>query len=125
MKFPPSRTALVTIPFLLSAIPAWAGELVTPALPASSTQYQECRILNVTGAPATVVTEAFNSNGVPTGGPYTQTLAPGEAGGFSLAGYYASMYCRFKVKGTVDGFRGSIDVLDITTGTIVVALAAT
>ena len=118
---------LVSIPILFSTLPLHAGELFTPALPANSAQFQECRIVNVSGAPKTVTTEAFDSTGAASSGSYTQTLAAGEAGGFSLSGIYASMYCKFTVQGKTDNYRGSIDVLDpSTTPThIVVALPAT
>jgi hypothetical protein len=102
----------------LLAAPAFAAstEMYTPALPANDSQFNECRVVNVTGAPQTVTTEAFDSTGATSGGPYTQTLAPGEAGGFSLSGIYASMYCKFTVPGKASGYRVSIDVLDVGTG---------
>ena len=123
MKFP----AFVSIPLLAAALPSYAGELFTPALPANGAQFQECRIINVSGAPKTVTTEAFNSLGASSSGPLTETLAPGAAGGFSLSGIYASMYCKFTVQGKTDNYRASIDVLDpSTTPThIVVSLPAT
>jgi hypothetical protein len=127
MRAVPARAFAVMIPLLFSTLPAYAGELFTPALPANGAQFQECRIVNVSGSPKTVTTEAFNSTGASSSGPYTQTLAPGEAGGFSLSGIYASMYCKFTVPGKTDNYRGSIDVLDPTTTPtqIVVALPAT
>ena len=116
-----------SIPILLAALPIHAGELFTPALPANGSQFQECRIVNVSGAPKTVTIEAFDSTGATSAGPYTQTLAPGEAGGFSISGIAGSNYCKFTVPGKTDNYRGSIDVLDpSTTPThIVVALPAT
>ena len=115
--------------FLCALVPvAKAADLFTPALPANSAQFQECRIVNVSSSPKKVVTEAFNSTGASSSGAYAQTLAPGEAGGFSLSGIYASMYCKFTVKGgSTSDVRGSIDVLDpsVTPTAIVVSLPAT
>jgi hypothetical protein len=102
----------------LVAAPALAAptEMFTPAVPANDVQFQECRIVNVTGVPQTVTTEAFNSTGANSGGPYTQTLAPGEAGGFSLSGIYGTNYCKFTVNGKATGYRVSIDILEVGTG---------
>jgi hypothetical protein len=102
----------------LLALPATAAttEMFTPAVPANGAQFQECRIVNVTGSPQTVTTQAFDSTGAGSSGPYTQTLAPGEAGGFSLSGIYGSNYCKFIVDGKAAGYRVSIDVLEVGTG---------
>jgi hypothetical protein len=110
-----------------TTVAAHASDLFTSGLPANSEQTQECRIVNVSGSPQVVTTEAFNSNGVTTGGPFTQTLAAGEAGGFALAGFNASMYCKFTVSGPTKGFRASIDVSETTADgnfRLVVALPA-
>jgi len=126
MKHVSARAFAFTLPLLVPALPVYAGELYTPGLPATSAQFLECRIVNVTASPKVVTTEAFNSTGASSAGPYTQTLAPGEAGGFSVSGVYASVYCKFTMKGSTDGYRGSIDVLDPASSppSIVVALPA-
>ena len=117
--------ALAVSTFATSALAA-STEMYTPPLPANPSQVQECRILNVTGSPQTVTSEAFMSTGASTSGPVTQTLAHGQAGGFALPGPTASMYCKFTVPGKASGYRTSIDVLDPGTGgadwKIVVAL---
>jgi hypothetical protein len=90
-------------------------EIVTPPLPANTTQFLECMIVNASGAPQVVTTEAFMSTGAVGGGPYTQTLAPGEVGGFSIAGFYLNMYCKFTVSAKASAFRASIAVLEPST----------
>lgn len=108
---------------LVPVMAAHAAELFTPALPATGTQFLECRIINVTDFPQTVTSQGFNSTGAPATGPVTQTLAPGEAGGFSVSATAGVVYCKFIVKGSKDGFRVSIDVLDTSVTPPVIAVA--
>jgi hypothetical protein len=98
----------------LFAIPAFAAstEMYTPALPANTNQFFQCFIVNVSGATQDVILEAFMSTGASGAGPYAQTLAPGQVGSFSIAGFYANMYCKFTASGKPAGFRTSVNVLD-------------
>ena len=111
---------------LAAASSVQATELFSPALPASSAQHLECRILNASPSKWDVMVEARDSNGVVvTATPLT--LAPGEAGGFAIPGWYAGMYCRFETKGPASDFRASIDVFEVNAGgnfRLVVALPA-
>ncbi len=117
------RVLAATTLMVTSAFAAPTNEMFTPGLPANTNQFLECRIMNVSGSTQIVTSEAFLSNGSSGAGSYTQTLAPGEGGGFSIAGFYANMYCKFTVKGSTSGFRVSIDVLEPgTPERIVVAL---
>lgn len=88
-------------------------EMFTPALYAKPAQFLECRIVNVSSVPQDVVVEAFMSTGASGSGPSAQTLAPGEAGGFSVPGYYGNLYCKFTVNAKPANFRVSIDVLAV------------
>ena len=123
-------THIVTRAFAATAFVATSAlaaptEMYTPALYANPPQFLECRIVNVSGAAQTVTIEAFMSTGAVGAGPSTQTLAPGEAGGFSVPGYYANLYCKFTVPGKSSGYRVSIDVLEldpVSSTKIVVAL---
>ncbi len=108
---------------LVPAVAAHAAEIFSLGLPATVTQFLECRIINVSGFPQTVTSQGFDSTGAPATGAVTQTLAPGEAGGFSVSGTAAGVYCKFTVEGSTNDFRASIDVLD-SSGSIVVALPA-
>jgi hypothetical protein len=111
-----ARALAATTLIATSAFAAPPTEMFTPWLYANTTQFLECTIVNASGAVQTVTTEAFMSTGAIGGGPYTQTLAPGEAGGFSLPGYYANVYCKFTVTGKASGYRASISVLEPGTG---------
>jgi hypothetical protein len=103
--------ALTGITLLLApALAVHAADMYTPPLPANFSQNLGCVIVNVSGSPQVVTTEAFNSTGASSSGPLTETLAPGAAGGFALPGYYASYYCKFTVSGATKGFRASIEV---------------
>jgi hypothetical protein len=99
----------------LLAAPALAAptDMFTPALYAKPAQFLECRIVNVSGVPQDVSVEAHTSTGAIGGGPSLQTLAPGEAGGFSISGAYANLYCKFTVNAKPASFRVSIDVLAV------------
>jgi len=98
----------------LLAAPALAAptEMFTPALFAKGGQFLECRIVNVSGAPQDVTVEAHTSTGAIGAGPSLQTLAPGEAGGFSVPGG-SNLYCKFTVNAKPEKFRISIDVLEV------------
>lgn len=111
---------------LVPALAAYAAEMFSPALPATGTQFLECRIVNVGTRTEIVTIQAFMSTGAPATGPVTQTLAPGEAGGFSVSATAVGVYCKFSVQGSTNNFRASIDVLDSSTSppSIVVALPA-
>jgi hypothetical protein len=114
---------------LVPTLAARAAEIFSPGLPATGTQFLECRIINITNASQTVTSEGLDSNGAVVAGPVPQTLAPGQAGGFSVSALAAVMYCKFTVsgpKGATSGFRASIDVLDtsVPPNHIVVALPA-
>ena len=117
------------IALILAVVPivgAHATELFSPGLPASGTQMLECRIVNVTNAAQTVTTQGFDSTGTAATSEITQTLAPGEARGIAIPAVAAAIYCKFTVKGSANGFRASIDVVDTsqTSPVITVALPA-
>lgn len=103
-----------------------AAELFTPGLPATGTQFLECRVINVSNSSQTTTTEAFDSTGAVAAGPFTETLSPGATGGFSVSAVAGAVYCKFTVSGPASRYRASIDVLDSTTTppSIVVALPA-
>ncbi len=101
-----------------------ATDMFSPGLPASATQFLTCRIVNVTNVTQTVTSQGFISTGAPGTGPVTQTLAPGEAGGFSVSGTAHVIYCKFIVTGSATGFRASIEVFDPASQNIAVALPA-
>ena len=114
---------------IIPSVAAHAADLFSPGLPAMGTEIQVCRIINVTDTRQTVTTEAKDSNGVTAAGPYTQTLAPGEAGGLAVSAVAASVYCKFTVKGdetSKAGFRASIEIFDPTVapGLVKTALSA-
>jgi len=100
---------------LVAALPAFAHatDLYSPSLPADSSQFLECRLLNVSGAPLDVTFTAFMSNGVLVTNSL-QTLAPGESGGFSISGSNAAMYCKFSFKAKAAEVRASIDIFEPT-----------
>ena len=99
----------------LAALPAFAQatDLYSPSLPADPSQYLECRLLNVSGAPLDVTITAFMSNGVLVTNS-VQTLASGESGGFSIPGFNAAMYCKFSFKARAGDVRASIDIFEPT-----------
>ena len=117
------RFAIALFVSILPVAAAHATDLYSPGLPATGTQYVECRIVNVTAASQTVTIQGFDSTGAFATSAYTQTLAPGEAGGFSAPSIANLMYCKFTVKGSANGFRASIDVLDTTQSPPVISVA--
>lgn len=116
MKSIAARALAATAFLATSAFAAPPTELFTPGLYANTTQNLECRVINVSAVHQKVTTEAFMATGAVGGGPYTQILAPGEAGGFSHAGWYANMYCKFTVNGSPSDFRVSVNVVDPPSG---------
>jgi len=100
-------------------------EMYTPALYAKPAQFLECRIVNVSGVAQDVTVTAHTSTGAVGAGPSPQTLAPGEAGGFSTSGANANLYCKFVVNAKPANFRVSIDIIDVVgtgEGQIILAL---
>jgi hypothetical protein len=96
-----------------TAIHAAGTDLYSPALPAAPDQTFECSIVNVSASTIDVQITSFMSTGAVAAGPYTQTLAPGEAGGFAVPGWYAGMYCKFSLKGGVaSDVRASITLVE-------------
>jgi hypothetical protein len=108
---------------LVPTVAAHATDLYSPGLPATGTQFLECRIMNVTNAAQTVSSQGFDSTGTAATSAYTETLEPGQAGGFSVPAVASVTYCKFTVKGSANGFRASIDVLDTTQTPPVIAVA--
>ena len=106
--------ALAVATLVATSALAAPTEMYTPALYAKPPQFLECRIVNVSGATQDVTVEAFTSTGASGSGPSMQTLAPGEAGGFSVPGTEANLYCKFTVNAKPANFRVSIDVLAVT-----------
>ena len=102
---------------VVAALPAFAHatDLYSPSLPADPTQYLECRLLNVSGAPLDVTFTAYMSNGTLVTNT-VQTLAAGESGGFSIPGFNAAMYCKFSFKAKAGDVRASIDIFEPTSG---------
>lgn len=98
----------------MPAFAAHAEVLISPPLYAKATQYQECRIVNISSLPKVVKIIAFKPTGVPATGPYTVTLAPGAAGGISLPASAQSQHCKFYLTDSAKGYRASIDLLDST-----------
>jgi len=103
-------SVLATASFL--SLPAVAVDLFTPGLPAAPDQSLACRIVNVMLIPQVVSSQALDSKGAVVSGVLNQTLAPGEAGGFSVTGSGGAMYCRFRVNAPGFGFRTSIEVFE-------------
>jgi hypothetical protein len=65
--------------------------MFTPAVPANDVQFQECRIVNVDRSPADRHHGSVQLHRREQRRSLTaQTLAPGEAGGFSLSGIYGT-----------------------------------
>lgn len=108
------------------ALAAHADEIFSPGLPATGTQYQECRIVNITAFSQTVSIQGIRSTGFPATALLTHTLAPGGSTALASTASALSMYCKFIVTGSVSGFRASIDVYDptVTPPIVVVALPA-
>ena len=90
-----------------------AAELVTPALPVTSGQHFECRVVNASATPQTLTVEAVQASGGTLAGPGALSLAPREAGGFAIPGPDGSVYCRFEVGESGAGLRASIDVFEL------------
>ena len=106
-----ARPVAAALAVLLIPTASLATDLYSPSLPAGDGQYLECRALNVSGAPADVTVTAFATNGVLVSGPTTQTIENGQAGGFPVPSYYASMYCKFSFEGEASAMRASVAIL--------------
>jgi hypothetical protein len=105
------RTAAASL-VLVSPLCALADDLYTPGLYARGDEYLECLIVNVSPIPQKVTTKERDSTGASVA-TYTQVLAPGEYGGFSLPGYYGAVYCKFATTDAARNFRTSIETLAV------------
>jgi hypothetical protein len=112
--------AAVAAAFVLGlSAAAQAATLVTPMLDAGTNEQYDCNVVNAGASPVTVKIELVAMTGDLLAGPFSLTIARGEANRITYPEdeYTHGAFCRFSLEGTKKDIRGSIALFDGTRNT--------
>lgn len=121
------KRLIAALAFMLLASPAFATTTVNTSMVFVNTtgQLAGCEVVNVGKKPLSITVSITAFDGTILYSPGAQMVLPGQGGyAFVTLSTERHFYCSFLFSGSAKDIRGSLEVLDSTTGNPLVTLPA-